>query len=52
MAGYIGKDHVGRSGNDHRADGQTIQTIGQVDGVGSPHDHHSRKYNIAPAKIR
>ncbi len=52
MTGHIGKNHVGRGGNNHRSDGQAIQTVGKIHGVRGSDNDKSCKNDISPAKIR
>ena len=51
MAGYIGDHRVGAGGNHHRADGQAVQTVGQVDRVGRADDDQSSERNVVDAEI-
>jgi len=52
VAGQVAEDHVEGGGDGHRADGQAVQAVGEVDGVGAPHDDKDRKRDEEEAQLR
>ena len=51
MAGDVGDHRVGAGGDHHRADRQAVETVGEIDRVGSADDHEHGERNIKHAKI-
>ena len=52
VTGQVAEDHVKGRGDGHRADGQTVQAVGEVHGVGAAHDDKDGEGNEEPAQIR
>ena len=52
MAGHVGDQGVSRGGGHDRSDGETIQAVGKVDGVGRPDDHQHGERDIPDAQVR
>ena len=52
VAGDIRHDRVGHRRDHDGSDCEPIKAIGQIDGIGTPDNHHHRKGDIEPAKIR
>ena len=52
VAGEVGEQQVGHETGDRRADGEAVQTVGEVDGVGGAHDDERRQEDIPPAQVR
>src|SRR5207253_7597344 len=51
ITGGIGKKSVGKRDRDGATDGETIETIGQIDGVGGTDDHHRKKDEREPSHV-
>ncbi len=52
MTGDVGDHGVRQGCNHHRTDGQPIETICKVDGIGTSDDHQNSKDNIKPSQVR
>src|SRR5207237_4413726 len=51
ITGSIRKKSVGQGDRDGAADGETIETVGQIDRVGGTDDYHGKKDEREPPHI-
>src|SRR5438445_398507 len=51
ITGGIRKKSVGERDRDGAADGETVETVGQIDGVGGTDDHHRKKNESEPPHV-
>ena len=42
LSGGVAQQHIGEGRDNDGADGQTIETVGQIDTVGTAHDHQDQ----------
>src|SRR3990172_4750096 len=52
VPGEIREQHVGPGGDDGRADGKPVETVGQIDGVRRPYDHQDNKRDVQDPQSR
>ena len=52
VARHIGHNGIGHGRDHHRANGQAIQAVREIDGIGRAHDHQHRKEDVEGAEIR
>ena len=52
VSGDIGEHHIGGGHDNERADGQSVQAVGEIDGIGCAHDDENREKDIAPSQVR
>ena len=52
MPTHIGENGIGHPGDHHRPNGQSIQTIGEIDRIRGSYHHQGGKGNIPPAQGR
>jgi hypothetical protein len=51
VAGGISEDQISGGGNHHRPDRQTVEAVGEVDGIAGTDNHQNRKGDVEEAKI-
>ena len=52
MPGDISKNHIRGCGNNDRPDGEAIQSIREVNGIGRSYDHQDSKCDITRTQVR